>query len=82
MSVYKLIEIDKKCKIFEGGLNVIDIGAAPGSWWQYASKVVKNGTIVWRDLNEMEPIDKTSKIKGDFTDDEAQQEMKKWLAVK
>ena len=44
-SAYKLIEIDEKFKIFKGGLTVIDIGAAPGSWSQYASKAVKNGKI-------------------------------------
>ena len=33
-SAYKLIEIDEKFKIFKGGLSVIDIGAAPGSWSQ------------------------------------------------
>ena len=31
-SAYKLIEIDEKFKIFKGGISVIDIGAAPGSW--------------------------------------------------
>ena len=81
-SVYKLIEIDKKFKIFKGGLTVIDIGAAPGSWSQYASKVVKNGKIISIDLNEMEPINNTSQIKGDFTDDETQQKIKKLLSVK
>ena len=35
-SAYKLIEIDEKFKIFKGGLSVIDIGAAPGSWSQYS----------------------------------------------
>ena len=78
----KLIEIDKKFKIFKGGLTVIDIGAAPGSWSQYASKVVKNGKIISIDLNEMEPINNTSQIKGDFTDDETQQKIKKLLSVK
>ena len=81
-SVYKLIEIDKKFKIFKGGLTVIDIGAAPGSWSQYASKVVKNGKIISIDLNEMEPINNTSQIKGDFTDDETQQKIKKLLPAK
>ena len=81
-SVYKLIEIDKKFKIFKGGLTVIDIGAAPGSWSQYVSKVVKNGKIISIDLNEMEPINNTSQIKGDFTDDETQQKIKKLLSVK
>ena len=58
-SAYKLIEIDNKFKIFKGGLNVIDIGAAPGSWSQYVSKVVKNGKLVSVDLKDMEKIDNT-----------------------
>ena len=81
-SAYKLIEIDEKFKIFKGGLTVIDIGAAPGSWSQYASKVVKNGKIVSIDLKEMEPIDNTVQIKGDFTEDETQQKIKEFLIGK
>ena len=81
-SAYKLIEIDEKFKIFKGGLTVIDIGAAPGSWFQYASKVVKNGKIVSIDLKEMEPIDNTVQIKGDFTEDETQQKIKEFLIGK
>ncbi|MDC0393342.1 RlmE family RNA methyltransferase [Candidatus Pelagibacter sp.] len=81
-SAYKLIEIDEKFKIFKGGLTVIDIGAAPGSWSQYASKVVKNGKIVSIDLKEMEPIDNTVQIKGDFTEDETQQKIKEFLTNK
>ena len=81
-SAYKLIEIDEKFKIFKGGLTVIDIGAAPGSWSQYASKVVKNGKIISIDLKEMEPIDNTVQIKGDFTEDETQQKIKEFLVGK
>jgi len=81
-SAYKLIEIDEKFKIFKGGLTVIDIGAAPGSWSQYASKVVKNGKIISIDLKEMEPIDNTVQIKGDFTEDETQQKIKEFLVSK
>jgi len=81
-SAYKLIEIDEKFKIFKGGLTVIDIGAAPGSWSQYASKAVKNGKIVSVDLKEMEPIDNTFQIKGDFTEDETQQKIKEFLTGK
>jgi 23S rRNA (uridine2552-2'-O)-methyltransferase len=75
-SAYKLIEIDEKFKIFKGGLTVIDIGAAPGSWSQYASKVVKNGKIISIDLKEMEPIPNTIQIKGDFTENEIQKKIK------
>jgi 23S rRNA (uridine2552-2'-O)-methyltransferase len=74
-SAYKLIEIDEKFKIFKGGLSIIDIGAAPGSWSQYTSKVVKSGKIISIDLKEMEPILNTIQIKGDFTDIKIQQEI-------
>ena len=75
-SAYKLIEINEKFKIFKGGMNVIDIGAAPGSWSQYASKVVKNGKIVSIDLKEMEKIKNTIQIKGDFTEIDIQNRIK------
>ena len=75
-SAYKLIEIDEKFKVFKGGLSVIDIGAAPGSWSQYASKVVKNGKIISIDLKEIEPISNIKQIKGDYTEKETQQKIK------
>ena len=76
-SAYKLIEIDEKFKIFKGGLTVIDIGAAPGSWSQYAAKVAKNGKLISIDLKKMEPIGSSLQIQGDFTEEEVQQEIKK-----
>ena len=76
-SAYKLIEIDEKFKIFKGGLTVIDIGAAPGSWSQYADKVAKNGKLISIDLKKMEPIGSSLQIQGDFTDEGTQEEIKK-----
>ena len=67
-SAYKLIEINEKFKVFKNGISIIDIGAAPGSWSQYAAKVIKNGKIISVDLKEMEKIDNTILIKGDFTE--------------
>ena len=81
-SAYKLIEINEKFKIFKGGMNVIDIGAAPGSWSQYASKVVKSGKIVSVDLKEMEEIINTIQIKGDFTEKSTQDKIKEYLNKK
>ena len=78
-SAYKLIEIDKKFKIFKGGMLVLDIGAAPGSWSQYASKVVKNGKVVSIDLKSMEEIKNTIQIEGDFTDPSIQKKIKDYL---
>jgi len=78
-SAYKLIEIDEKFKIFKGGMIVIDIGAAPGSWSQYASKVVKSGKIISIDLKDMEKIRNTIQIKGDFTNSEIKNHIKSYL---
>ncbi len=76
-SAYKLIEIDEKFKIFKGGLTVIDIGAAPGSWSQYANKVSKNGKLISIDLKKMEPIGSSLQIQGDFTEEGVKKEIKK-----
>ena len=81
-SAYKLIEIDEKFKIFKGGLSVIDIGAAPGSWSQYSSKVIKNGKLISIDLKKMEPIGNSVQIQGDFTEDKIQDEIKNSLNTK
>ena len=81
-SAYKLIEIDEKFKIFKGGMCILDIGAAPGSWSQYVSKVVKSGKIISLDLKEMEQIKNTIQIKGDFTDISVQNQIKEYLNKK
>ena len=79
-SAYKLIEINEKFKIFKGGMCVLDIGAAPGSWSQNVSKIVKNGKIISVDLRKMEKIEKTIQIKGDFTTKETQDDIKNHLS--
>ena len=76
-SAYKLIEIDEKFKIFKGGLSVIDIGAAPGSWSQYALKAAKSGKLISVDLKKMEPMANSVQIQGDFTEEKTQEEIKK-----
>ena len=81
-SAYKLIELDEKFKIFKGGINVIDIGAAPGSWSQYASKVIKNGKLISIDLKAMDKIEHTIQIKGDFTELSTQNQIKEILTKK
>ena len=81
-SAYKLKEIDEKFKIFKGGMSIIDIGAAPGSWSQYVAKVVKSGKIISIDLKEMENIVNTTQIKGDFTSIDIQNQIKNNLKKK
>ena len=81
-SAYKLIEINEKFKIFKGGMCVLDIGAAPGSWSQYVSKVVKNGKIISVDLKDMREIKNTIQIEGDFTDNDTQTLIKSYITNK
>ena len=75
-SAYKLIEIDKKFKIFKKGIFILDIGAAPGSWSQYASKTINNGKIISIDLKDILPIKNGIHITGDFTDLNIQEKIK------
>ena len=75
-SVYKLIEINEKFKIFKNGLSVIDLGAAPGSWSQYIAKTLKNVKLVSLDLKSIEKIENSIQLKGDFTTRETQNKVK------
>ena len=75
-SAYKLIEINEKFNIFKNGISVIDLGAAPGSWSQYTVKAVKSGRLVSIDLKEIEKIENSIHIKGDFTQKEQQDKIK------
>ena len=81
-SVYKLIEINEKFKIFKNGISVIDLGASPGSWSQYIEKIVKSGRLVSIDLKDMEEINNTIQIKGDFTQLESQEKIKNFFKSK
>ena len=81
-SAYKLIEIDKKFKIFKNKITILDIGAAPGSWSQYVGKIVTNGKIISVDLKKMEKINNTIQIIGDFTNPIIQDQIKNKLISK
>lgn len=51
-SVFKLEEIDKKYRLFRPGQIVLDLGASPGSWSQYSSKMVgEKGRVLGVDLS-------------------------------
>src|SRR6476620_1969844 len=53
-SVFKLEEIDERFKIFKPTYKVLDLGCAPGSWAQYASKAVsKKGIVLGIDLQKV-----------------------------
>jgi len=79
-SVYKLEEIQEKFKLFKKGLKILDLGAAPGSWSQFVSKLVaENGLVVGIDYKEIKVSLKNAVfIQGDFLDKTVQKELSKY----
>ena len=68
-SVYKLQEIDKRFHLICSGMSVLDLGAAPGSWCQYAvERVGPKGAVIGVDLKEIEPIEGAHCYQADMTD--------------
>lgn len=74
-SVFKLEEIDRRLRILKGGQRVVDLGAAPGSWALYASKVIGlSGRLLAIDLTPLKVSlgPAGTYIQGDALDVEAQ----------
>jgi len=68
---YKLVELDKKDKLFKPGQLVVDLGAAPGGWSQVAvERVGDKGVVIASDILPMDPIAGVDFVQGDFTEDE------------
>lgn len=79
-AVYKLLELQEKDKLIKPGMNVVDLGAAPGGWCQIAQRVIGNkGNIVGLDILDMDPIPGVTFIKGDFRDDAVFAELEKTI---
>ncbi len=66
-AAYKLKEILKKHSVIRQDDNVVDLGAAPGSWLQVLSEIT-SGILIGIDLNSITPIPGVTTIVGDFTE--------------
>jgi 23S rRNA (uridine2552-2'-O)-methyltransferase len=75
-SAYKLLELQDKYGLIRPGMVVVDLGAAPGGWCQVALPLVgRQGRVFALDILEMEPLEGVEVIRGDFTEDEALQQL-------
>lgn len=70
-AAYKLLELDDKFKFLKKGMDVVDLGAAPGGWSQVAAKRCKGGKIIALDILEMDPLPDTTMLHLDFIADDA-----------
>ena len=68
---YKILEIQRRFKIFDKHSIVLDLGAAPGGWSQVVANIAKK--VIAIDLLDMEPIQNVQFIKGDFTEEKNMQ---------
>lgn len=79
-AVFKLDEIQNRDRLIRAGGVVVDLGAAPGSWSQYAAaKLGEKGRVIAVDILPMEPISGVHYIQGDFSDETILQELLKQL---
>jgi len=69
-AVFKLDEIQAKDRLLRPGMTVVDLGAAPGGWSQYAAeKIGKSGRIIALDILPVEPMAGVTIIQGDFREE-------------
>jgi len=66
-AAYKLLEIQQRNGVIRVDDNVVDLGAAPGSWLQVLRDLT-DGRIIGVDLNPIAPMEGVITIVGDFTD--------------
>ncbi len=70
-AVFKLEEADKKEHLLRRGQVVLDLGAAPGAWSQYArGKVGRGGKVIASDILSMDGLTGVEFVQGDFRDEQ------------
>jgi 23S rRNA (uridine2552-2'-O)-methyltransferase len=68
-AVFKLKEIQDKDQLIKPGMNIIDLGAAPGGWSQFARQLMgKKNKLIALDILPMELLDGVNFIQGDFSE--------------
>ncbi len=69
-AIFKLEEIQVKDKLLRQGMTVVDLGAAPGGWSQYAAEQVgESGQVIACDILPMDSLPGVSFLQGDFREE-------------
>ncbi len=68
-AAFKLEEIQRTDQLLRPGMTIVDLGAAPGGWSQFAARVLAGqGRIIAMDLLEMPGLAGVEFLQGDFND--------------
>lgn len=79
-AAYKLIEMDERYHLLKTGQKILDLGAAPGGWSQYAvKKVGPKGRVIGIDLLDIDPIAGVEFTIMDFLEEDAPDRLKAML---
>ncbi|RXJ73805.1 23S rRNA (uridine(2552)-2'-O)-methyltransferase RlmE [Veronia nyctiphanis] len=69
-AIFKIEEIQGKDKLLKRGMTVVDLGAAPGGWSQYAAEQVgDDGQVIACDILPMDSLPGVSFLQGDFREE-------------
>jgi 23S rRNA (uridine2552-2'-O)-methyltransferase len=69
-ATYKLEELDEAERLIRPGMVIVDLGAAPGGWSQYAAKVLNGkGSVYALDILPMDGVTGVDFIQGDFREE-------------
>ena len=69
-AVYKLQQIQEAEKLLRPGMSLVDLGAAPGGWSQYAARILgSKSRIVATDILPMDAIPGVEFVLGDFREE-------------
>ncbi|CEO40248.1 23S rRNA (uridine(2552)-2'-O)-methyltransferase RlmE [Photobacterium kishitanii] len=67
---FKIEEIQNKDKLLKPGMTVVDLGAAPGGWSQYAAEIVGDeGQVIACDILPMDSLPGVNFLQGDFREE-------------
>lgn len=76
-AVFKLKEIQDKDQLIKPGMNIIDLGAAPGGWSQFARQLMsKKNKLIALDILPMDALDGVDFIQGDFREEAVLDQLK------
>ena len=80
-AVFKLQEMDRALHLLRPGMTVVDLGAAPGGWSQYAGRVLgERGRVIAIDVLPMGPLPGVTFLQGDFREQEVLDRLEETLA--
>jgi 23S rRNA (uridine2552-2'-O)-methyltransferase len=79
-AAYKLLEIQKKFAIIRPDDNIVDLGAAPGSWLQ-VERTLTDARVVGIDLNPIAGLEGVETIEGDLNDPEVLAQVRSLIGV-